>query len=188
MEILLEALKDGVAPAIVVAIYLVITKIIDSKRESSQAKLSTKLIESINTISIFINHITENIVNSDKDKCKSAIEDSMYSSGMRLINFVSSTVINNNIEANKENILENIKSIVNAEFYSVYSTLSMYTINKVNMSEYLNKAWMKDIEDDIIHIIYDNNLCKEAKDTHAKKPKDAFTNTKSCSTNQTPTC
>ena len=32
------------------------------------------------------------------------------------------------------------------------------------------------------------NLCKEAKDTHAKKPKDAFTNTKSCSTNQTPTC
>ena len=32
------------------------------------------------------------------------------------------------------------------------------------------------------------NLCKEAKDTHAKKPKDAFTNTKSCSTNQIPTC
>ena len=70
MEILIEALKDGVAPAIVVAIYLIITKVIDARRETSQAKLSDKLIESINAIGVFITHITENIVSTDKDKCR----------------------------------------------------------------------------------------------------------------------
>jgi len=163
MEILVEALKDGVAPAIVVAIYLVITKIIDTKRESTQTQLSNKLIESINNISLFVNHITENIITTDKDKCKTAIEDSMYASGMRLINFVSSTIINNHIELNKENILANVQNIVNAEYYSVYSTLSLYVINGTKVSESLNKQWMKDVEDDIISIIYSTNLDKEDK-------------------------
>lgn len=161
MEILIEALKDGVAPAIVVAIYLIITKIIDSKRDSTQVQLSTKLINSINDISLFINHITENIIITDKDKCKTAIEDSMYASGMRLINFVSSTIVNNNIESNKDNILANVQNIVNAEYYNVYSTLSLYVINGTKVSESLNKQWMKDVEDDMVNIIYSKNLDKE---------------------------
>lgn len=163
MDILLEALKDGIAPAIVVAIYLVITKVIDSKRESAQTKLSGQLVESINNISSFIKDLTKNIIVSDKDKCKNAVEDSMGASGMRLINFVASTIINNHVDTNKINILENIKSIVNAEFYSVYTTLSMYNVNGTKISDYLNKDWMKDVEDDIIHIIYDVNLSKEDK-------------------------
>lgn len=163
MEILIEALKDGVAPAIVVAIYLIITKIIDSKRDATQVQLSNKLINSINDISLFINHITENIIITDKDKCKTAIEDSMYASGMRLINFVSSTIINNNIDLNKENILANVHNIVNAEYYSVYSTLSLYVINGEKVSESLNKQWMSDVEEDIIHIIYAKSLDKDAK-------------------------
>lgn len=163
MELILEALKDGIAPAIVVAIYLVITKIIDAKRETYNVKLNDKLVDSINTISVFITNMTEHTLNVDKDKCKAAIEDSMYASGMRLINFVSSTIINNHIDKNKENILANIQMIVNAEFYSVYSTLSMYTINNVKIVDYLNKDWLKDVENDIVNIIYNTNLGKEDK-------------------------
>ena len=163
MEILIEALKDGVAPAVVVAIYLVITKIIDTKRESEQARLSSKLVDSINDISSFVKDLTKNIISVDKDKCRNSIKDAMYASGMRLINFVSSTIINNHVDKNKTNILENIKSIVNAEFYSVYNTLSMYSIEGNKISDYLNKDWMKDVEDDIVNIIYDVNLNKEEK-------------------------
>lgn len=163
MELLIEAMKDGIAPAIVVAIYLIITKIIDSKKESEQTKLSTKLIDSINTISVFISNLTENIVNTDKDKCKTAIEDSMYAAGLRLINFVSTTIVNNHIDSNKNNILSNIKNIVNAEYYNVYSTLSMYIIDKVKVSDYLNKDWMDEVEKDIINIIYNVDLGKEDK-------------------------
>lgn len=163
MEVLTDALRQGIAPAIVVAIYLIITKIIDSHKESAQIKLSTDLINSINTISNFVISLTKNIIDKDKEKCKAAIEDSMYSSGMRLIHFVSTTVVNNHIDTNKENILSNIHNIVNAEYYTVYSILSMYNIENIKVSDALDKNWISAIEKDMIDIIYNNTLNKEDK-------------------------
>ena len=163
MELIEEALAQGITPAIVVAIYLIITKIIDNRKENVQIKLSTELTKSINAISSFLTDITKNIIEKDKDKCKAAIEDTMFSSCMRLINFVSTTIINNHIEANKENVIANIHNIVNTEFYSVYATLSLYKINGVKASDSLNKDWMEIIEKDMFDIIYNSSLIKEDK-------------------------
>jgi len=163
MELLNDALKQGIAPAIVVAIYLIITKVLDSKKEDIQIKLSSELTKSINIISEFLTDITKNIIDREKDKCKNAIEDSMYSTGMRFVSFVSSTLINNHIDTNKETILANISNIVNSEFYSIYSTLAMYKINGVIVSDYLDKKWIDTIEQDMIDIIYNNLLDKDDK-------------------------
>lgn len=163
MDVLSDALKQGIAPAVVVAIYLIITKIIDSRKENAQAKLSSELVKSINTISTFIINLTKNIIDKDKEKCKNAIEDSMYSSGMRLIHFVSTTIINNHVDTNKENILANIHNIVNAEYYTVYSALSMYVINDKKVSDALNNAWISTVEKDMIDVIYNDKLSKEDK-------------------------
>lgn len=163
MDLLNDALKQGIAPAIVVAIYLIITKALDNKRENAQIKLSSELTKSINVISEFLTDITKNIIDREKDKCKNAVEDAMFSSGMRLVTFVSSTLINNHVETNKANILANINNIVNTEYYSIYSTLSMYKINGIIVSEYLDKEWMATIEQDMIDIIYNNLLNKDDK-------------------------
>ena len=163
MELIEEALAQGITPAIVVAIYLIITKIIDNRKENLQLKLSAELTKSINGISSFLTDITKNIIDKDKDKCKAAIEDTMFSSGMRLINFVSTTIINNHVEANKDTVIGNVHNIVNAEFYSVYATLSLYKINGVKASDALNKDWMKIIEKDILNVIYNSKLEKEDK-------------------------
>lgn len=163
MDLLNDALKQGIAPAIVVAIYLIITKALDNKRENIQIKISSELTKSINVISEFLTDITKNIIDKEKDKCKNAVEDAMFSSGMRLVSFVSSTIINNHVDANKDNILSNITNIVNTEFYSIYSTLSMYKINGVVVSDYLDKEWMATIEQDMIDIIYNNLLGKDDK-------------------------
>lgn len=163
MELIEEALAQGITPAIVVAIYLIITKIIDNRKENVQIKLSTELTKSINAISSFLTDITKNIIEKDKDKCKAAIENTMFSSAMRLINFVSTTIINNHIEANKENVIANIHNIVNTEFYSVYAILSLYKINGVKASDSLNKDWMEIIEKDMFDIIYNSSLSKEDK-------------------------
>lgn len=163
MELIEEALAQGITPAIVVAIYLIITKIIDNRKENVQLKLSAELTKSINSISSFLTDITKNIIDKDKDKCKAAIEDTMFSSGMRLINFVSTTIINNHVEANKDTVIGNVHNIVNAEFYSVYATLSLYKINGVKASNALNKDWMGIIEKDILDVIYNSKLEKEDK-------------------------
>lgn len=163
MDVLGDALKQGIAPAIVVAIYLIIIKIIDNKKENVQIKISAELTQSINNISTFLTDITKNIVDKDKDKCKIAIEDAMFSSGMRIINFVSTTIVNNQVDLNRENVIANIHHLVNSEYYSVFSTLSLYKVNGVKASNYLNKDWMAVIEKDMTDSIFNSSLNKEAR-------------------------
>lgn len=161
MDILNNAIQQGIAPAIVVAIYLIITKFIDSRKENAQIKINSELTKSINTISNFIITITKNIIEKDKEKCKNAINDSMCAFGMRLINFVSATIVNNHIDTNRANIIANIHNIVNGEYYTMYSALSVYVINDIRVSDVLEKEWMASIEQDMIDIIYGVNLSKE---------------------------
>ena len=163
MDILNSAIQQGIAPAIVVAIYLIITKFIDSRKENAQIKINSELTKSINTISNFIITITKNIIEKDKEKCKNAINDSMCAFGMRLMNFVSSTIVNNHIDTNRANIIANIHNIVNGEYYTMYSALSVYVINDIRVSDVLEKEWMASIEQDMIDIIYGVNLNKEDK-------------------------
>lgn len=161
MDILNNAIQQGIAPAIVVAIYLIITKFIDSRKENAQIKINSELTKSINTISNFIITITKNIIEKDKEKCKNAINDSMCAFGMRLMNFVSTTIVNNHIDTNRANIIANIHNIVNGEYYTMYSALSVYVINDIRVSDVLEKEWMASIEQDMIDIIYGVNLSKE---------------------------
>lgn len=161
MDILNNAIQQGIAPAIVVAIYLIITKFIDSRKENAQIKINSELTKSINTISNFIITITKNIIEKDKEKCKNAITDSMCAFGMRLMNFVSTTIVNNHIDTNRANIIANIHNIVNGEYYTMYSALSIYVINDIRVSDVLEKEWMASIEQDMIDIIYGVNLSKE---------------------------
>lgn len=163
MELLAEAISEGIAPAIVIAVFLIVNKLIDNKKENIKIKLSSDIINCINNINFFINDITENIINKDKNKCQMAIEDAMFAAGLRLSIFVATTIVNNHIDTNKENILSNIKNIINSEYYNVYSTLSLYKINNKEVSSYLKKEWMNDVEKDIIDVIYNTNLNKEDK-------------------------
>lgn len=154
MDVLNEAIKEGIAPAIVVIIYLLIVKIIDNKKNNIQIKLNSELVNSIANISKFINTITKNTVEKDKEKCKIAIEDSFNAACYNLTKFVIETVVNNHIDINKDSIISNIKSIANAEYYNIYSTLNLYEINDVKVSEYLVKDWIADIEKAITDSIY----------------------------------
>lgn len=70
MELIEEALAQGITPAIVVAIYLIITKIIDNRKENVQLKLSAELTKSINAISSFLTDITKTLLRKIKINVK----------------------------------------------------------------------------------------------------------------------
>lgn len=158
MDAILTSMQQGVAPAILVVIYLLIIKVIDSKKESSQTKISKQLADSVSEISTFIRNMTNEVINKDKEKCKSAIEDSMCASALRLINFVNDTVLHNHIHENKDNILVNIHNIINAEYYTIYSSLSLYSFSNIKVSDSMKSEWMSEIEKDMIDIIYSDRL------------------------------
>ena len=165
-EIIESALNQGLSSLITISIFLLLYKWLDNKKKTESEKFVSSIDEvskSLLQVSTFITDITKNIIDKDKDKCKTAIEDSMFASAMRLTIFVTNTVINNHVHTNKDNILANIHNIVNAEFYSVFSSLALYKIDGVKASDNMKKDWMPSVEKSIIEIVFNDNLSKEDK-------------------------
>ena len=169
-EIIESALNQGLSSLITISIFLLLYKWLDNKKKAESEKFVSSISDTLDEVSksllqvsTFITDITKNIIDKDKDKCKTAIDDAMLASAMRLTIFVTNTVINNHVQTNKDNILANIHNIVNAEFYTVFSNLSLYKINGVKVSDNMKKDWMPSVEKSIIEIVFNNNLSKEDK-------------------------
>lgn len=169
-EIIESALNQGLSSLITISIFLLLYKWLDNKKKTESEKFVSSISDTLDEVSksllqvsTFITDITKNIIDKDKDKCKTAIDDAMLASAMRLTMFVTNTVINNHVQTNKDNILANIHNIVNAEFYTVFSNLSLYKINGVKVSDNMKKDWMPSVEKSIIEIVFNNNLSKEDK-------------------------
>lgn len=162
-DLIYKIAEQGIAPAIVVAIYLIITKILDSKKEDKQIKINAEIVKSVNILCEFVNSITKNIFEKDKEKCKIAIESSMSVASYNLTRFFVDTIVNNHIDVNKENVLSNIDNIVTSEYYNTFHSLSLYVINGNAISNLLKTEWMQGIKDDMINILYNPNLSKDDK-------------------------
>ena len=102
-------------------------------------------------------------IDKDKDKCKNAIKNSFESARMHITEYIVNVIAKNNINDNKDNIVDNIKTIINAEFYNTYNTLSMYTINGINVATILKEQWKNDLIDNTIKLVYNSKLDKETK-------------------------
>lgn len=87
-------------------------------------------------------------------KCKQVIELSFRYFGSRISQECESIITRNNIEKNKEFITDNITKIVSTEYYKLYSILSAYEINEVNVSSKLKEEWITEVSTSVIAIIY----------------------------------
>ena len=163
MELLLESLKLGVAPSLVVAIYLVINKIIDNKKESQSAKINQNIVENFNKLNNFLKYVTDDIIAKESDRRDLAIKNSFDRLENELVKFGTYTIINNNIDLNKDNILDNTRHTVMSEIYALHSALSLYSPEKVNLSIYIDRNWEEEIYNDIINIIFRDKFTKEQK-------------------------
>lgn len=161
MDILQSAVYEGLTPAIIVAIYLIIVKFIDSKKEKNQIKITNDLINAINKISSFLDNITENIINKDKEKCRVAIRNSFQAFKLIVIEYVANTIVRNNIEVNRENIMENVRHLINSEYYKTCNDLSMYIIDGLRVNDIMKQEWINEVIEDTINSIYNHNLEKE---------------------------
>ena len=163
MEILLESLKLGVAPALVVLVYLIFNKVLENKSKAKQLQLNNNIIESFNKLNTFLDYFTKNIINKEIDKCDIGIRHSFDKLKSSLLDFSIITIINNNVALNKANIIDNITHLINGEYYVLINNLNLYTTHTMNISSYISEDWKKEIYDDMVSIIFNVELSKEQK-------------------------
>ncbi len=174
MEILLDTLQQGIAPGIIVLIYLLVIRYFDHKRELKKQELDAKeeektikinsdLLDCFNNLNSYLKQITNGILDKEDDKCDAAIRSSFKAMGQVLSKFATFTIISNNVKLNKENIIDNINTTVCSEFASVYNELILYTYNNTRLIDAVKDSWKEELINDLKNIIFDNDLDKETK-------------------------
>jgi hypothetical protein len=87
-------------------------------------------------------------------QCEVAIDIGFRTFAYEISQEVISIIAHNNIDKNKELIIGNINKLVSTEYYKLYSVLSAYEINEVNIASKLKTEWIEEIAKNIIAIVY----------------------------------
>lgn len=155
---LLESLRLGITPGIIVLIYLIIIKVIDTKKESNTVKINKEVTECFRKLNSFLDYITKDILNDAEEKRDYAIKNSFKAFANSIIRHATSVIITNNVNKNRENIVENIKYVVDSNYYRLYNLMFLY-----KLCNYIKQEWRDEINKDIIEIIYNDKFSKEEK-------------------------
>lgn len=150
MEIIEGAFQQGLIPGVVIAIVYIVEKILQAKRK-----------DPLDDIAKSLNIVTKDIIDKDKEKSKAVVDMALFYGGSEFIKFVNSTIVNNNIEANREQIEYNAKHLVASVFYEVYSKLNLYRGDNDYLSRYMKDEWKDEIYNDIINIVYNEKIDKQ---------------------------
>lgn len=161
MEQIVNSFQYGLPAAVIIAIYLIVIKVLDVRKDKKKIEMSGSLISTIDKLNNFLEFFTRDIIKKEQDKCEHAIKSSFDGFSKSLIKFSITTIINNNVHDNSDLIKENVTQLVKTEFWNVYTCLSLFNANDCRVCEYLDKSWKTELIDDICSIIFDNKLDKE---------------------------
>ena len=166
-EIVNESVRNSSYVTVIISscvfiIYTLIIRLVDyfkSKAKDKPLLEMSKAMKEMGDNIVKLNAvITKTFEEADKKEirqCDKAIQLGFRAMAFKLSQESASIIAHNNIDKNRELIRENLNKLVSTEYYRLYSALSAYEINEVNVSTKLREEWVKEIADAIITIIYD---------------------------------
>lgn len=118
------------------------------------SKAMAEMTENIVRLNTILDKTFKDVERKEASKCKIVIDLAFRNFASRISQQCESIITHNNIEKNKEFITDNITKIISTEYYKLYSILSAYEINEVNVATKLKEEWIKEVADSAISIIY----------------------------------
>ena len=119
------------------------------------SKAMKEMTENIVKLNAVLDKTFKEAERKEIHKCKNVIELAFRNFASRISQECEDIITHNNIEKNKEFITDNITKLVSTEYYKLYSILSSYEINEVNVANRLKEEWIKEVADNMIAIVYD---------------------------------
>ena len=143
-------------------IYTLIIRLVDYFKTKSKdkpllemSKAIREMGDNIAKLNAVLNKTFEDTEKRESRQCDKAIQLGFKALGFKISQECSNIIAHNNIDKNKELISNNLAKVISTEYYKLYSALSVYEINEVNVASKLKEEWTKEIADAIMPIIYD---------------------------------
>lgn len=166
-EIVNESVRNSSYTTVIITscvfiIYTLIIRLVDYFKSKAKdkpllemSKAMKEMGDNIVKLNAVIAKTFEEAEKKEIRQCDKAIQLGFRAMAFKLSQESASIIAHNNIDKNRELIRENLNKLVSTEYYRLYSALSAYEINEVNVSTKLREEWVKEIADAIITIIYD---------------------------------
>ena len=167
-EIVSESVKNSSYYTVAISscvfiLYALITNLVSYFKSKSKnkplieiSKAMMEMTENIVKLNTILDKTFKDAERKEISKCKQVIDLAFRTFASRISQQCESVIANNNIEKNKEFIIDNIAKLVSTEYYKLYSILSAYEINEVNVASKLKEEWIDNIAKKCIQIIYSN--------------------------------
>ena len=167
-EIVQESVRNSSYITVVISscifiCYTLIIKLIDYFKAKGKTKPLIEMANAIkeNTANIVkLNGVLDKTLRDAEKKeykqAEKAIDLGFKAFAFRIMQEASAIIAHNNIDKNKNLITDNLNKIVSAEYYKLYSALSVYEVNEIIVASKLKDEWIKEISDNILVIVYDN--------------------------------
>ena len=165
-EIVNESVRNSSYITVIISssvfiIYTLIVRLIDYFKAKAKDKplleMSKAMKEMGDNIAKLNTIITKNFEDAEKKeirRCEKAIRLAFRAMGFKIVQECAEIIAHNNIDENKELISNNLNKIVNTEYYNLYSSLSVFEINEVNVASKLKEEWIEELTNAILTIIY----------------------------------
>jgi uncharacterized protein with PQ loop repeat len=161
-----ESIRNSSYTSVVISscvfvVYTLIIKFIDYFKSKDKNKPLIEMAAAIkesNANIVKLNSVLDKVFQESErkeiSKCKNVIDIAFMAFKSRINQECQSIIIHNNIETNKDYVLDNIRKLITNEYYKLYSVLSAYEIKNVNVASKLKEEWIKELNDSVIAIIY----------------------------------
>ncbi len=125
-----------------------------SKPLVEMSKAMKEMTENLIKLNTVLDKTFKDAERKEVQKCKAVIELGFKAFASKVSLECESIITHNNIEKNKDFITDNIIKLISTEYYKLYSILSSYEINEVNVATKLKEEWIAEISKNLIAIVY----------------------------------
>lgn len=143
-------------------VYTLIIRLVDYYKSKDKNKPLLEMASAIKEISenvVRLNNVLDRTFKAAELKeitnIKNIIVLSFDSLCLDVVNFCNDIIIHNNIDEDKESIKQNIYKFINTEYYKLYSLLSAYELNDLNISTKLKEEWIEELANECVVVIYE---------------------------------
>ena len=142
-------------------LYTLIIKIVDYYKSKDKHKPLLEMASAIKDVSenvVKLNQVLDKTIQNaeqkEYDRICNVIIASFNSFKSAILDQCIDTIIHNNIDANRDNVTQNVYKTVSTEYYKLYSIFSAYEHDSVNVATKLKEEWIDAITEEVLQIIY----------------------------------
>ena len=166
-DVISAAVKDSSYITVLISssvfiLYTLIIKIVDYYKSKDKHKPLLEMASAIKDVSenvVKLNQVLDKTIQDaeqkEYDRIDNVIIASFNSFKSAILDQCIDTIIHNNIDANRDNVTQNVYKTVSTEYYKLYSIFSAYEHDSVNVSTKIKEEWIDDVTDECIAIMYD---------------------------------